>query len=385
MHRRFAYRLAIFVNFFHQLFLTTKMDVNTSFNTTDDQTLMVLRSAENLFSEFHLRDISNIRKAEIEAQLKNLLDGPTKWKFWIDSIALTQNQYLIMYCLNLLNDLISNFWTSWTSVDQKNYIKDRLASYLTQKNTAFPSFIMVKIVKLVVDIGRNDWPHFYPNFFSNIEDLVDNPQLCLLGLKTLRLVCEEFIQPKEDIRQSRREEIKKLLFQKIPLIFGLLEKVLIPLIEILLKSDGNSSPTKQLVRNAVEAIQVSAVSVASDSVFEYSFAFFAAVSWCAIRLFFFQIFMNVLTWMPNGASVSASLLRALFYLGNCNPHSVDLYELGTNSLSGLSELVTKSCSTGEMEKNLWSVYEFAFVRLESLNQQISGKSGVRKLQCESVE
>lgn len=29
-------------------------------------------------------------------------------------------------------------------------------------------FIRNKVVKLVVDIARHDWPHFYPDFFANI-------------------------------------------------------------------------------------------------------------------------------------------------------------------------------------------------------------------------
>jgi len=31
-----------------------------------------------------------------------------------------------------------------------------------------PNFLRNKLVKLVVDIARLDWPHFYPDFFTNI-------------------------------------------------------------------------------------------------------------------------------------------------------------------------------------------------------------------------
>lgn len=46
-------------------------------------------------------------------------------------------------------------------------IRSTLYKFLLDHHKEFASFIRNKLVKLVVDIGRLDWPHFYPDFFAN--------------------------------------------------------------------------------------------------------------------------------------------------------------------------------------------------------------------------
>lgn len=49
-----------------------------------------------------------------------------------------------------------------------------------------------------------------------------------------------------------------------------------------------------------------------------------------------------------------------------------MYEIPSSSLNCIAEIAGKRCSSSEMEKNLWAVYEFAFVRLEHINVQLQG-------------
>ena len=60
-------------------------------------------------------------------------------------------------------------------------IRSTLNRYLLAHHTTVPSFVRNKLVKLVVDIGRLDWPHFYPDFFSSILQ-VGNIVLSKIGL-----------------------------------------------------------------------------------------------------------------------------------------------------------------------------------------------------------
>ena len=52
--------------------------------------------------------------------------------------------------------------------DSKIEIRSNLSRYLLTNHEQVPGFVRNKLVKLVVDIGRLDWPHFYPDFFSSI-------------------------------------------------------------------------------------------------------------------------------------------------------------------------------------------------------------------------
>lgn len=66
-----------------------------------------------------------------------------------------------------MQNLINKQWVA-CSADDKREIRCSLNKYLLDFHSKVPSYIRNKLVKLVVDIGRIDWPHFYPDFFSSI-------------------------------------------------------------------------------------------------------------------------------------------------------------------------------------------------------------------------
>lgn len=52
--------------------------------------------------------------------------------------------------------------------EERSQLRTLLYQYTLQRHALVPVFIRNKLLKLVVDIARYDWPHFYPDFFSNI-------------------------------------------------------------------------------------------------------------------------------------------------------------------------------------------------------------------------
>jgi len=52
--------------------------------------------------------------------------------------------------------------------EERAQLKATLYQFALEHHQSVPNFIRNKLVKLVVDIARLDWPHFYPDFFSNI-------------------------------------------------------------------------------------------------------------------------------------------------------------------------------------------------------------------------
>ena len=150
----------------------------------DDDVRRILAAADALFDEFHSPSTSNERKGVIEIQLKSLLGDSRHWRIWTDCLLLTRSQYVVWFCLNCLNDFISNFWTTWASGEQKDYIKQRLLWYMSTKQVlaSFPSFILTKLLKVFVDIGRSDWPGKYPDFLTHIETFVKDIELRSTGM-----------------------------------------------------------------------------------------------------------------------------------------------------------------------------------------------------------
>ena len=76
-----------------------------------------------------------------------------------------------VFVVVVLQNFINKQWIGAPPGD-KTDIRQFLNEYLLSQHKTLPSYIRNKLVKVIVDIGRVDWPHFYPNFFSNIIEVL---------------------------------------------------------------------------------------------------------------------------------------------------------------------------------------------------------------------
>lgn len=106
--------------------------------------------------------------------------------------------------------------------EEKSEIRMTLYKFLLTHHLRVPNFIRNKLGKLVVDIGRNDWPHFYPDFFANIIQLIQNGETTSLGLMLLQTASEELAFPRENLSNSRKEELQKLLTEQVPAVLAII-------------------------------------------------------------------------------------------------------------------------------------------------------------------
>ena len=96
-----------------------------------------------------------------------------------------------------------------------------------------PVFIAHKLIKVIVDIGRVDWPMFYPDFFQSLLQLTSSTSgqqfgdTRALGLAALRIASEELVSPREDISAQRKEELKKLFSAQIPDVIKVITGILL--------------------------------------------------------------------------------------------------------------------------------------------------------------
>jgi len=114
--------------------------------------------------------------------------------------------------------------------DQRADIRNTINHFLTSHHSSAPPFIVNKLSKVVVDVAKTDWPHFYPDFFTRILQLASTPTTMRLGLGMLLIASEELAAPREDLPYGRKDELKKLLNVQVPqvlhLLAGILESVL---------------------------------------------------------------------------------------------------------------------------------------------------------------
>ncbi|XP_073971870.1 exportin ellipsoid body open isoform X2 [Rhodnius prolixus] len=192
-----------------------------------------------LLKEFFDYKTSNERKQEIETVLGEFGSQRDAWKHCIYYLNNTTNHFVCMFCLATLEKIITKQWLQllW---EERSQLRTLLYQYTLQRHALVPVFIRNKLLKLVVDIARLDWPHFYPDFFTNILTLMDGSESRVLGLAFLQTASEELICPREDLSASRKEELKRLFLAHIPQVFNTITGILE---EAKNKGNGGENPS----------------------------------------------------------------------------------------------------------------------------------------------
>lgn len=179
---------------------------------------------ENLINEFFHINTGNSRKQEIEQILNFFRDEKNSWSQCLKFLFSTESQFTKMYCLSVLENTVNKKWFGLS--ENKEAIRNTLWRYLIENHSQDSIFVRNKTCKILVDIARLDWPHFYPDFFSNIFHLIETKETILLGLILLSTAIEEFTLPKENLSAARKEELNRLLLQQISYILTLLNTIM---------------------------------------------------------------------------------------------------------------------------------------------------------------
>uniref|UniRef100_A0A8B9H1M6 Exportin 6 n=1 Tax=Astyanax mexicanus TaxID=7994 RepID=A0A8B9H1M6_ASTMX len=165
-----------------------------------------LRALESLMTEFFHSCTTNDRKREIEELLNSFAGQPGSWRHCLYFLSNSRNEYVMMYSLTVFENLVNKMWVGVASED-KAELRSCLPKLLLSQHALLPFFIRNKLCKVIVDIGRQDWPMFYHDFFSNTLQLVQSPSLAPLGLVLLKMTSEELVCPREDLRLQQLVDI----------------------------------------------------------------------------------------------------------------------------------------------------------------------------------
>jgi hypothetical protein len=124
-------------------------------------------------------------------QLNELLDsfaqqqGVWLWRYCVYFLQTSTNHHLLMYSLNLLENLVTYKWLSIDSA-QRVELRQFLTSHLLAHHASLPRFLSNKFVKVITFIGRSDWPHEYPDFIRNILQVTSH-LLSVVGILSFSL------------------------------------------------------------------------------------------------------------------------------------------------------------------------------------------------------
>ncbi|RXN01668.1 Exportin-6, partial [Acipenser ruthenus] len=317
-----------------------------------------LRALESLMTEFFHSCTSNERKREIEELLNNFAQQTGAWRYCLYFLSNTRNEYVMMYSLTVFENLINKMWLGLASQD-KMEIRSCLPKLLLSEHKSLPYFIRNKLCKVIVDIGRQDWPMFYHDFFTNTLQLIQSPALAPLGLILLKTTSEELACPREDLSVARKEELRKLLLEQVPTVLGLLTG---DLLSNLLQGPYYSKLLSQ---------PIPMLNSESEHL-------------CSLAL---ESLAHLFSWIPLSTSITPALLDTIFHFarfgcdvrggkGKLSSTSVNGStqlpggpRLGVLAMTCVNELMSKNCVPLDFEEYLLRMFQQTFFLLQKLTRQ----------------
>ncbi|XP_060696656.1 exportin-6 isoform X2 [Hemiscyllium ocellatum] len=362
-----------------------------------------LRALESLMTEFFHSCTTNQRKREIEELLNNFAQQIGAWQHCIYFLSNTRNEYVMMYSLTVFENLINKMWLGVPSQD-KMEIRSCLPKLLLAHHKTMPYFIRNKLCKVIVDIGRQDWPMFYHDFFTSTLQLIQAPSTTPLGLIMLKTTSEELACPREDLSVARKEELRKLLLEQVPTVLTLLTGILETI------WDKNSvtaatpppSPTSgdsgDLLSSLLQTPQAAKLLNQPIPILDP-----ASEHICFLAL---DCLTHLFSWIPLSASITPALLTTIFHFArfgcdtrakklvavNGNGHNNNIIQergkLGVFAMSCINELMSKNCVPMEFEEYLLRMFQQTFYLLQKItkdNNAHSIKSRLEELEESYVE
>ncbi|XP_058012882.1 exportin-6 isoform X2 [Ahaetulla prasina] len=368
------------------------MDASRQTMTSEEASL---RALESLMTEFFHNCTTNERKREIEELLNNFAQQVGAWRFCLYFLSSTRNDYVMMYSLTVFENLINKMWLGVPSQD-KTEVRSCLPKLLLAHHKTLPYFIRNKLCKVIVDIGRQDWPMFYHDFFTNILQLIQSPVTTPLGLIMLKTTSEELACPREDLSIARKEELRKLLLEQVQNVLGLLTGILESIWDkySVTAATPPPSPTAResgdlfssLLQNPSAAKLLNQPIPVLDSESEYV---------CSLAL---ECLAHLFSWIPLSTSITPSLLTTIFHFARfgCDTRvrkmssingssqnaslSHERGQLGVLAMSCINELMSKNCVPVEFEEYLLRMFQQTFYLLQKITKENNAHSVKSRLE-----
>ncbi|XP_017381210.1 exportin-6 isoform X1 [Cebus imitator] len=342
-----------------------------------------LRALESLMTEFFHDCTTNERKREIEELLNNFAQQIGAWRFCLYFLSSTRNDYVMMYSLTVFENLINKMWLGVPSQD-KMEIRSCLPKLLLAHHKTLPYFIRNKLCKVIVDIGRQDWPMFYHDFFTNILQLIQSPVTTPLGLIMLKTTSEELACPREDLSVARKEELRKLLLDQVQTVLGLLTGILETVWDkhSVTAATPPPSPTSgdsgDLLSNLLQSPRSAKLLNQPIPILDVESEYI-----CSLAL---ECLAHLFSWIPLSASITPSLLTTIFHfarfgcdvrarkMASVNGSSQNCVSgqergrLGVLAMSCINELMSKNCVPMEFEEYLLRMFQQTFYLLQKITK-----------------
>lgn len=353
--------------------------------SSDEETLTIL---ESLINDFYCGSTSNERKRELELMLNSFTARSDSADYCLRFLTKSRSEFTIMYCLSVIESAInrspqSPFDPTAQKVLLHMSIKSTLLEYLLSIYAVLPPFIVNKTAKMVVDIGKNNWPHNDPEFANDLYSLVQVKETCLPGLLLLQIFLEEFTMIKDgDLSSERKSELHKALMGQIPTIINLLSNIIEVTLDKHILNETTATPppspthhfgqpghqSDSLLINAFHLSLQRGINRSCGEMSQDSIKISSLCLNCLVSLVSWNSFHDI-------NMINESLVAAIFVFATFGCHSsgnnsqsknYDTIKLGTLAMSCINELIDKHVIATGSSDFICNIFTNTFNMLQSL-------------------
>jgi hypothetical protein len=345
-----------------------------------------LCGVEGLLDELFSQLSSNERKREIEQALGQFQQQSESWRYCLYFLKQSNNHYVLMFSLNVLEDLVNKMWASVSDTNQIE-VRQFLFNFIlcSHGSTSVEAYIQKKAVKVMVDIGRVDWPHQYPDFFHTIVELIQDSSKCSLGLVMALTASQELANPREDLSMARKEELHKLLLDIVPQLLAatlsVLERIADRQRQTVLETPPSSplrqqtavvesydSPVKNLQVPPIQSIEHKRSPPHHHAPLDVQSEELSSLA--------LQCLVHIFSWAPLSTALSPNLLTIVFHFAGvgceigADAQIMSCTELGGLALSCIHELVSKHQVPSQFDDFLMTLFGQISNLLERITDEV---------------
>ena len=351
--------------------------------SSDEETLRIL---ESLINEFYSGSTTNERKRELETMLNSFSARNDSVDYCLRFLTISRSEFTIMYCLSVIESAMNRSPTTTIApaplVNFHMSIKSTLMKYLLAGYHVLPPFVVNKTAKLVVDVGKINWPHNDPEFVNEIYSLVQVKETCSLGLLLLQILLEEFTMIKDgDVSSARKSELHKMLMGQIPSVINIVTSVIEATLDKHILNETTATPppspthhfgqsghqSDSLLINAFQLSLQRGILRSSGKMSSESVKISTQCLNCLLALFSWYSFHDV-------SMVNESLMAAIFVLatfgcnssGGSQSNNCDSNKLGLLAMSCINELIGKHVIVTGSSDFICNLFTNTFNLLQSL-------------------
>jgi hypothetical protein len=190
--------------------------------SAEDSSQILEQLQQVLPSLYSNGSFSQEQKVFVESQLNAFKERADAWEHCLHFVENTRDPYVLFFSASVFETTLQNSWEDMPESSRMN-LRGVLFRFLMSRHDTIPLYVLNKTVKVIVDVGKLDWPERYPDFFGHVLQMASDQKTWNFGLLLLKVMAEEFTsvgRTSVSVTGQRQKQLKMQLLAQLPLLMS---------------------------------------------------------------------------------------------------------------------------------------------------------------------